>query len=463
MDGLRTVHRGVHRRAGAAGIAIGVLAGILTVILAGAALAQKLAPAGAAPVLEATHVPPLLVAAGERVELRYDVFCAAADDVESLCDATGTAFVRPGTSGPFSPVAVREDRAADGRFAAVVPDAIAQSPAGFTYFATFRTEAGTISVPEGGAASPQRSLPLGKPVRVVLGVHTFGQTAHATSRVADAAWGSGPGQVGLEQGRNLTPIGGASFDVSADGTVHLLDEANRRVLRWRPGARSATASVPVAINGTLADMSVARDGTMHVLETTNGGRDTQVLRTVTAAGESKGAATVAGRASQIRLRADDVPVVLTQPSARWTPATTPAGDGLTAAAQRRAGTVARPLSNGSEVVVLRRGAEIRVAVTGVGGARRSWRITSRTPLAEVQLAETSGDRLVVVARVYTDAQDEFVALVLGGGAASSGSSRSTPPTGPRPRPSRDSACAARPSTNWARRQQVSSSTASIWR
>ena len=44
----------------------------------GTAVAQKLAPTAAAPVLEATHLPPLLTLTGERVELRYDVFCAAA-------------------------------------------------------------------------------------------------------------------------------------------------------------------------------------------------------------------------------------------------------------------------------------------------------------------------------------------------------------------------------------------------
>jgi hypothetical protein len=396
-------------------MAIGVLAGILTVILAGAALAQRFAPSAAAPVLEATHVPPLLVASGERVELRYDVFCAAADELEGSCDAAGTLFVRSGTTGSFRELALRDERAADGRFAAVVPDAIAQSPAGFTYYATFHTEAGTITVPEGGPASPQRSLPLGKAIRVALGAHTFGRTTHAGSRVAEAAWGDGPGQVGLEQGRNLTPIGGASFDVSADGTVHVLDEANRRVLRWRRGGRSASASIPLAINGTLADMSVAGDGTIHVLETTNGGRNTQVLRTFTAAGASTGTASIAGRASQVRLGDDDVPLVLTQPSAHWAPVATPAGAALTPAAQRREGTIARPLTGGRDIVVLRRGMEIRIAVVGAGGARRSWRITSRTPIAEVQLAETSGNRLIVVARVYTDTQDEFVVLVLGAG------------------------------------------------
>jgi hypothetical protein len=160
-------------------------------------------------------------------------------------------------------------------------------------------------------------------------------------------------------------------------------------------------------------MSVAGDGTMHVLETTNGGRDTQLLRSFTATGASKGVATIAGRASQVRIAAAGVPMVLHQPSAQWLPATSATGRALAPAAQRLEAAVARPLPGGSEVMVLRRGDEIRVSVVGARGAQRSWRITSRTPLAEVQLAEVSGNRLVVVARVYTDTQDEFVALVLG--------------------------------------------------
>jgi hypothetical protein len=417
MDGPRIVHGDrVHRRAGAAGIAIGALAGILTVVLAGTAVAHRLAPSAAAPVLEATHLPLLLTAAGERVELRYDVFCAAAGAAmaDAPCAATGSVFVRPGAAGPFREIVLRDARgAAEGRFAAVVPDTIAHSPSGFSYYAVLRTATGTLTLPSGGAAAPQRSLPLGKPVQIALGTHAFGRAARADARVAEASWGSGPGQVGLEQGRNLTPIGGASFDVSADGTVHVLDEANRRVLRWRPGARQATSSVPLAINGTLADMSVAGDGSIHVLETTNGGRDTQLLRTFGANGVAKGVATIAARASQVRVAADGVPMVLQHPSSQWMPATTASGRALTPAAQRLDGAAARPLASGHEVVVLRRGAEIRVAVSDRQGARRSWRLTSATPLAEVQLAEVSASRLVVVARVYTDTQDQFVALVLG--------------------------------------------------
>ncbi len=369
MDVSRIARR---KLAGAAGIVIGGLAGMFTVILAGTAVAHQLAAPSASPVLEATHLPPLLTAAGERVELRYDVFCAAAAvEPTGPCKATGSVFVRAGSAGPFRRLSLTEDRAAsEGRFAAVVPESIAASAAGFAYYAVLRSiETGeSMTLPAGGAAAPQRSVPLGKPVHVALGAHEFGRVAARNARVAEAAWGSGPGQVGLEQGRNLTPIGGAAFDVSRDGTVHVLDEANRRVLRWLVGARSATAAVPLAINGTLADMSVAPDGTMHVLETTNGGRDTQLLRSFGAGGAAKGVATIEGRASQVRIGANGLPSVLQQPSSQWTPALAADGDALSPVAQSASGRPGRPLRSGQEVVVLRRGSEIRVSV---GGGQRS--------------------------------------------------------------------------------------------
>jgi hypothetical protein len=404
------------RLAGAAGLVAGMLAGVLTVVAAGAALAHQLAPDGPDAVIEATHLPPLLTAPGEQVELRYDVFCAAAgSEVDTPCKATGSVFVRPGQAGPFRELELRDDGSpSNGRFGAEVPTTIARSASGFSYYAVLRSaETGaSVTLPAGGAAAPQQSLPLDRAVSVSLGAHPFGRTAAATARVAEAAWGEGAGEVGLEQGRNLPPIGGSGFDVSRDGTVHVLDEANRRVLRWRARAHTA-AAVPLAINGTLADMSVSDDGTIFVLETTERSADAQLLRTFAANGAARSSLAIGERASQVRLGADGLPVVLQQPSGQWTAVTAANGNVLSPAEQRLSGRSGRPQRDGGEVVVLRRDAEIRVAFVSAKGVRRSWRIASETPVAEVQLAEPLGNRLVVVARVYSDAQDEFVALVLG--------------------------------------------------
>jgi hypothetical protein len=227
--------------------------------------------------------------------------------------------------------------------------------------------------------------------------------------VVEAGWGSGTAEVGLEQGRNLAPIGGSAFDVDRSRAVSVLDEANRRVLLWRTGAR-VPAHVPLGVNGTLADMSVGEDGTIYVLETANDSGRSPLLRIFGPDGAAKGTAEIAERASQVRVSQEGA-IVLQQPSGQWM--TTSRGQRpLTPSGQRSSGRSGRPLAGGGEVVVLRLGNEIRAAVLGPNGARRTWRITSGTPLAEVQLAEPHGNRLVVVVRVYTDHRDEFVALVL---------------------------------------------------
>ena len=80
--------------------------------------------------------------------------------------------------------------------------------------------------------------------------------------------------------------------------------------------------------------------------------------------------------------------------------------------QRRGGRAGRLHGGGIEVIVLGHSNEIRVALVGSAGVHRSWRITSETKLAEVQLAEPLGNHLVVVTRVYSDDRDQFVVLVL---------------------------------------------------
>jgi hypothetical protein len=169
--------------------------------------------------------------------------------------------------------------------------------------------------------------------------------------------------------------------------------------------------VPLAINGTLADMSVADDGTLYVLETVHAGGDTALLRTFGPGGVEQGTNKLAERASQVRVGPTG-PVVLQNTSGQWMSAAD-GGRMLDTAAQKASGRSGRPLPGGREVVVFRRGNELRVSLAGPGFLPRSWRIVSETPLAEVQLAEPVDDRLVVVVRTYTDESDEFLVLVLG--------------------------------------------------
>ena len=104
-------------------------------------------------------------------------------------------------------------------------------------------------------------------------------------------------------------------------------------------------------------------------------------------------------------------MVLEHPSHQWTPM---ALDGypLPPNEQRRRARTGRPLRSGGEAIVFRTGNELRIAVTSGDRVVRSWRLTSATPLGEVQLAEAIGARLVVVVRTYTESADEFRVVVL---------------------------------------------------
>jgi hypothetical protein len=108
----------------------------------------------------------------------------------------------------------------------------------------------------------------------------------------------------------------------------------------------------------------------------------------------------------------DGPVVQQQPSEQWLP-TAEGGKALPRAVQAQRGRSGRHFGNGRSVVVQRVGTgELRIAEMAPNGIARAWRISSATPLGEVQLAEPSGNSLVVVVKTYDGNNDEFEALVL---------------------------------------------------
>jgi hypothetical protein len=395
---------GTQRRrvvAGALGAALGLLAaaGLLA-----ARSAAVVGGAGAAPPgVEATHLSPLLTAAGEAVTLRYDIYCVGPDAPTEPCDAGGVVYARAGGSEPFEALPLRVDPAAvEGRYAVRVPDALLRS--GFSYYAVLRdrTTGASTTLPSGGPEALEQSAPLGPSAVVVrLGRHSFGSPRAADARVASARWGDGPGEVGLEErGPDATPIGASSFDVDASGRVTVLDEAHRRLLRWVPGA-SAPEVVPVNVRGTIGDVATGSGGTTHVLEPAAAG-SLALVRSFAADGQEVSAVEVGQEVDALRLDADR-PVVLEAQSGRWL------------RPGRAAGAVGRPVGGGLRVVVYRPDpGELRLAVVNQFGAvARAWRIESSTPMAEVQLAEPFAGGLVAVVRMYEERRAEFVTLLLG--------------------------------------------------
>jgi hypothetical protein len=390
---------------------LGAAAGVAAVTAAGAIAAgtTESEPTG---IIDVGHLPPLLRLPGEEAAVRFNVFCPGPFDGEP-CDADGDVFVRAGTAGEFERLPLRRtEDVADGRYVADVPADLAASPEGFSYYAVLQNEAtgASLTVPSAGAAAPQLSLSLADSVVVDLGAHRFGSTRPADARVAEAPWGSAPGQAGLLHGPTFGPIGPSAFDVLPNGDVAVLDEVNGRVERWHAGRHAA--DTPVDVTGGIADMAVEADGSMDVLEPAGDG-PTPELRSFDASGALRAKTPIEDRTwSQLRMSPQGLEVQQ-EPSEQWMPAKR-GGTWLPRTAQARGGHPGRTLPNGRELVVFRAGtSEARVAEVAGGRVRRAWRIVSATPLGEVQLAEPLGNRVVVVIRPYTETQDEFLVLVLG--------------------------------------------------
>ena len=370
------------------------------------------------PLVEATHLPPLLTTAGDRLDsLRYDISCTTpGTDVDQACDVGGTVYVRQGQSGPFTPVELRLDAAADaGRYVATLPAALGASPSGFSYYAVIRdrVSGATTTLPAGGAAAPQRSLRLANPVVVDLGSHRFGATTAPSARAATAAWGDGTANVGLEEGAaQLAPIGASSFDVDSARNVTVLDEAHRRLLEFTSAGPRVARAVPVAVQGTIADLALQDDGNTYVLESVGDPGSTPLIRRFDSAGQTTGTwHTSDPGASALRHDATGLQV-LQYPASQWMPVATGGTPDLVGS-QRAGGRPGRAIAGGLELVSQREGDEARIAVVGPRGILRSWALRSDTPLAEIQLVEPHGPDVVAVLRTYSDTRAEFVVLDLG--------------------------------------------------
>ena len=160
------------------------------------------------------------------------------------------------------------------------------------------------------------------------------------------------------------------------------------MLRFPPHA-TAPEALPLDVRGTIADLAVGKNGGMTVLETVGDGGETPLLRSFDAGGRPLGFWHLAEEGASALTMSPDGPVALEHPAGQWMPVAL-RGTNLTAAMQRVRGRAGLVLPDGDELVSQREGDEVRIALAGPYGMRRSWRITSRTPLGEIQLARRWG-------------------------------------------------------------------------
>ena len=381
-----------------AGFVVGALVGatILTVNVVGASSPER-PPAGAGSFGEILHTPVLLARAGEPVELRYDVVCGASqEEPRAACSPQGSVFVRPEGRSTFVEHPLARDHS--GLLSATVPEDEARF--GFDYYAELENGRGqTAHLPEGAASAPHHAWPLRSWTTVVLD-EPFRGTRAPDSVAGSFAWGKGEHALGLDSGREQSRIGPSAFDVAPDGSLVVLDQANRQLVGVRGGERS---ELPIAFAGGEGDLAVAHDGTIYVLDA--GGAAPSVAA-YTPAGDLIAETPLAEPSADMVRAGPSGPIVHAYPSEMWLP--TGAGRPPLAPNEQIAGAqAARTFGDGVAVVVSASPDEARLALVRGDSVLHTWLLRSSTSLGEVQLAEPFGDGLLAVVRLWNEKRAEF--------------------------------------------------------
>jgi hypothetical protein len=389
------------RRWTLAGLAVGLLAGTtLFASSVGGAASRADERAGLVDVL---HSPPLLAERGQPVQLRYDAVCGA-DDRGTTCPVTGRVYVRPASQQTYERIPLTSD-GDSGLTATLSPDVGADGS--ISYYAEIADGLGglTTTVPAGGAAAPQRTWFPSEMTPVGLGRHVFGRVRAVDGAVLKGRWGSGPGAFGLVTGREQATIGPSAFDVEPDGSVVVLDQLNRRLAFMKPDG--GLVNVPIKFTGAEGDLAIDGQGSIFVLDH---GAAAAVHR-FTSAGIPTGDVSVSGRGPDMLRAGASGMFAHSYPGDIWIPVSR--GAELVDAGQQAAGARAGlDMGGGTDVVVRGGGSEALFALVRADRVVHAWRVSSATNFGEIQLAQAYGNGLLVVARVWTDTQAEFVALVL---------------------------------------------------
>lgn len=393
------------RRVGVlAGLGIGLLAGVLASTVLSAPLPAH--SSATATALDVTHNAPLLSMSNERVELAYQVTCPYAQNLDHECKPSGVVHLKTlaGTVDlPLSP----GGPARDSQLYATVPSGYLLPGSALSYWATFTdaTSGAQATLPRAGAGAPSTLWVLSSAQRISL-PGTFDPERAPDAQVVSGGWGAGTGRFGLEEGDQSSTIGAASFDIDPQGILSILDQVNRRIVRYQAG--TLLDSVAVDVTGARGDLSEASDGTYSVLEEKPDG---QTLRPLVKRFSHDGVLLSTQSvgdlgANEIR-NTTDGPTVHVLPADQWEPLLDPQGQPLSLSQLTSLGVAIRRVAS-TGLVVKVTAHEMRIAEIGSTGAvARAWQVTSPANLGESQVVEKIGDDLAVVVRQFSDDASQF--------------------------------------------------------
>jgi hypothetical protein len=325
--------------------------------------------------LAMTSASPTIAIAGEPLTLAYiNTYGAELP--------TGTLFVRNDTQPGFTTIPMVAGPSPAGTSNALVGKVPAAQVSGreLRFYATFRDPASgrTVTVPAAGPAGADRAMVVTDPIEVPLGTYQYGQLTAPAAVVARA----GPTEVGWQRPAGDGPrIGPQSFDIAADGAVWLLDNVNRRLLRWSPGSeRQPSRVVPLAF--APLDFALGPDGMFYVTETAVLPERGMFLNLVAASGTRLWRVPLATQSSNVMLRMGPRQELYGVDAGQWIPFTSPDNIPVGVDDQRRGTEADQPLAGWRHLVVTRAGIrDIRAAIVDrTGRPIRVWRVTGQIDL-----------------------------------------------------------------------------------
>jgi hypothetical protein len=380
--------------------------------------ARLAAAAPTAPPLRLFYTPPVLVRAGEQVDIPVDVVCRT--DEGDACPADVAVGTQVGAESWHSRSA-RSSGEAPAVFDLTAAASRASMRGGMVRFFLKGTDgAGTVtslggdgtseatSVGGDGADAALRFYVASRMPAVTMPEIPFGET-RTGEQVLSLPWGSGSMRAGLELGDESDTIGPTSFDVDANGDTYLLDALQQRVAVFADGRLRRQVDLPAGVH---VDVGASEDGTSYVLSRSD---HSMAVRRVTASGSVEAESSL-GQALDGHLAVvEGEPFADLLPLDAWVSVPSPGGS-ISSPPPIRIG---RPMSSRTELLRIARPDSIRIAELSDGRVEDAVEIRSSLSLGEVELADSDGTGgYWVVVHVWRDepAADQYEVVHARGGA-----------------------------------------------
>jgi hypothetical protein len=383
--------------------------GTLTLVLglaaggwAGVALASpdQSGPAQPPPdgvLIDVVHNPPIFAESDHSTELVFrpvclGVACPSSSGTLTLTDFKGAVHTYTQTAKKDEPIVFT-----------VAPELLAGGQV--TYSGEFTGGSGTAALtwPDVGSA-PASLQPFRADRTIELGTADFAAQESRGTSVFQATWGTGGDQVGVEDG-----VGPTSFDVEPDGTVHVLDFINSRLIR--ADSTGNRQSAKIVLPKDFPDIAAEDDGTVDVLYPNGAGTGRSYVDRFDPQGALIETVPILGRRSyNIRRQSGTVKVGAEQ---RVTDVIVK-GRALGKNDQVRHTTSVHGRTGSSVLSKHVSDDVVRVALLDdhTGQATTSWEVRSATRLGPIALAEPVAGGVLLVQSQFTDQASRFVAVFL---------------------------------------------------